>query len=416
MRHLRIAIRIFPLIIVSLIVVVAILALFTKIERTVEARGEVRIHDYEVIRPLVEGIVQEVLVETGDLVSPGQVLARLEEPGLQSDLESVTQRLSEVRRDLAKRQAELTSNRELVHPLERAQQHDKMAEAELDAELLASRRKEAELTLETAHRRREQNLELERHGLISRLELREVEQEVLATVERLTQRRIEERLAHHRMPTMQRALQLLKATQSRIESELELEIRQLGEDLDLLQRELARLQVIERRHTLHASLDGIVLGALNNELLNRHVTAGEDLFQIIDVSSIHFVSRVPEEAMVQVRSGQNAAVEFIGLPKSRYQTFAGQVRKVDQRPIINVEGRPVYQVEIRLERPWIALADGPFFLRGGMRGTARIAYRRNVPIFTALFEFLAGTPQVPEPGDREPPSREAEAATLARRP
>jgi len=70
---------------------------------------------------------------------------------------------------------------------------------------------------------------------------------------------------------------------------------------------------------------------------------------------------------------------------------------VGQEPDLERTGpAAAYAVQIRLAKPWIALEAGRFYLRGGMRGTARIAYRQDQPLLGALYDFLTGAPPVPQ--------------------
>lgn len=411
MKAIRIGLRTFPVAVALLLLIILALAMVGRIERTVEAQGEVQVRSYQVVRPLVPGFVREILVEPGDQVVAGDVLVRLEEPEFQRELATARQRLTEVLTELEQSREESRRLHEYTYPLERARQRDEIVRSELDAQLMESRRKEAELSLEAMHQKLERAQELSRHELISRQALRESEQQILAAEEQLVQRRIEERQARHEPPGKERALALLSAEQERDRRALESKILQLEAELELWQGELKRLEKLEQFHTLKATLDGVVIGEPNNDLLDRYLGAGEELFQVIDPESIHFVSRVPEEAIVRVRSGQDARIELVSLPKNRFESFAGRVDKVDQLPVPDAEAIPGYAVEIHIDKPWISLGEGPFFLVGGMRGTAQIAYRRNVPMLEVLYEFLAGTPQVPESGD-EDSSRGAKSASL----
>jgi multidrug efflux pump subunit AcrA (membrane-fusion protein) len=130
--------------------------------------------------------------------------------------------------------------------------------------------------------------------------------------------------------------------------------------------------------------------------VGRSVQAGEVLFNVVDVTSIAFVTRVPEQDIVRVRAGQTAYIEIAGLPKQRFDVFQGEVGTVYQEPDAKAgAGTILYPVRIQLDTPWINLAEGgKFYLRSGMQGVAKIAYRRNVPILDALLDTLLGGSEV----------------------
>ena len=408
MKVLRIVLRAFPLAVALLLLVVLALAMSGRIERTVEARGEVQVGVYQVVRPQVAGFVRQIEVEPGDRVGVGDVLVRLEDPQFETELAVVRRRVIEVEAQLDQSRLELRLGQGQRQPLERGLQEDAVERSRLDAEITTSLRREAELTLEARRQKLGQVRRLGDVGLVSGQQLRENEQEVLVAEERLAQRVIEERQARREIPGSRRSFDLLVVEQESRNLEVTARIHQLEAELRLWRQEQERLESLRQLHTLRASLAGVVIGEPTNDLLDRYLGPGEELFQVIDPQSILFVSRVPEEAMVRVRSGQPAQVELVGLPRNRFESFAGRVERVGQLPVVEAEATPGYSVDIQIDKPWITLDEGPFFLRGGMRGTAQIAYRSNVSLLRVFYDFLTGKPQVP---DRRSPPTVADAGS-----
>ena len=167
--------------------------------------------------------------------------------------------------------------------------------------------------------------------------------------------------------------------------------------------------------TLRAAMPGVVIGSPVNELLGQYVQAGEALFSIIDVSSIFFVTPVPEQALVQVRPGQPANVEITGLPKRQFKIFSGSVDKVVAHDLGPPQpgDLPLFPVHIQLQTPWLRLDEGRFYLRSGMRGSAKIAYRRNMPMLEVIYDFLVGNPRVPLDDEGEEPPKSPALARAA---
>lgn len=398
MRGLRIVLRFFPLAVAFLLLLVLGLASAGRIERTVEARGEVRVGSYQVVRPGVAGFVRDIKVESGDRVKVGDPLVRLEDPLFASELATGQRRVIELEAELARSLRASRLGEQRRDPLELERGEDEVERSRLEAERVASLRREAELSVEATRQELQQVRRLGEEGLVSQQELRESEQELLMAQERLAQRRIEERRAERAIPGSRRSLELLRVGQEEKRFDLGTRIARLEAELGLWRRELERLEAMRQLQTLRATLDGVVIGEPTNDLLGKHVAPGEELFQVIDPRSIFFVSRVPEEAMVRVRPGQPALVELVGLPKNRFEAFTGRVERVGQLPVVEAETVPGYPVEIQIGKPWVGLDEGPFFLRGGMRGTAQIAYRSNVPMLRVFYDFLTGKPQVPDGG------------------
>jgi multidrug resistance efflux pump len=396
MKTIRWILRLLPAGVACVLLLVLALVFFCRIERTVEARGEIRVRHYSVVRPQVAGLVVQVKAEPGDLVKRGQALIQLQDNDLQRELISARQRLAEARSRLHKLLLEQQIRSEAIHPLEIERQRFEIDRSSIEAALSASKVVEMEIELDAARQRHLQAAELARSGLISQRDLQQARQAELSAEQRLRQGRLQQRIVQSRRPFLDNELRLLQSEQRRSLGELEASLRECEAELGEWTEQWRQLERLKGLHTLRASMDGVVIGSSTNELLGQHVQAGQELFSVIDVSSIFFVTHVPEQALVRVRSGQPAYVEIAGLPKNQFKLFPGRVGKVSQEPELDPEGKvPFYPVQIQMSNPWIALEEGRFYLRSGMRGSAKIAYRRNVPVLEAIYEFLIGKPQIP---------------------
>jgi HlyD family secretion protein len=400
MRTIRWALRLVPFSAGLLLIAIVLFAFLGRIERTVEARGEVRVKRYQMIRPQVSGLITQIFIQPGDRVQKDQPLVRLEDYDFQRNLITVRQNLNEARSRLQKSRVERRLLGERLHPLEIRRQNAEMGRSSVEADLSASRTKEAEIQLEAARQRRARAQKLSDLGLISEQDLQEAKQAALVAEQKLAQSRLEERLARARHPSADNDLALLKTEQHQRLATLEAEIRELEYQVEQWSAQLAQLGELTMRHTIRAGMDGVVSGSPMNELIGRSVQAGDNLFSVIDDTAVYFVTGVPEQAIVRVRSGQTAYVEIAGLPKQRFDIFRGKVGTVAQEPasqesLSGSQDLTLYPVQIQLQQPWIPLEEGRFYLRSGMQGVARIAYRRNVPVVDAIYDFLVGRPEVP---------------------
>lgn len=404
MKLIRSILRLLPIGTGLLILTVLFFVLLGRVERTVEAGGEVRVQRYQVIRPQVSGLVTTVWVETGQPVRRGQALVQLKDHELQQELISARQRLDEVRSRLAK----ITSERELlqgsIQPLEIRQKATEVDRSSIETALSASRSKEAEIQLQGAEGRLARARRLQAAGLISEEQLQEILQVKLAAEQRHRQTLLEEQVSREQRTSTANGLLLLESEHRRQIGGLEAEMRELHSQTDLWSKHLAQLRRLAELHTLRASMDGVVVSQPNNELVGRYVQAGENLLSVIDAQSVLFVTQVPEQAIVRVRPGQAAYVEISGLPKRQFDVFHGQVEKIAQEPDRKTEGSILYPVQIQLRTPWAFWEGKRFYLRSGMRGTAKIAYRQDTPILRAIYEVLVGEVQQQPPAE-PPPSR-----------
>lgn len=404
MKPIRWLIKAFPIAVGVMLAVALGFATLGRIQRVVEAPGEVRVERFQVVRPQVSGLVMEVRAEAGDLVREGQVLFRLRDHQFERELSSTRQSLEEARSRLKRLRQEHELKERTIHPLEIDRQRAAIARGTLEGELAASIVKEAEVALEAVQERHRQARALAEAGLISQQQLQERRQEELAAEQRLVQARIQERTARMEEPALTTDLRLLSSEQHRELTGLEAEIHELEAGVAKATALLEQLQGLQKLHVLRAGMDGVLVGASSTpDLMGQYVEAGQDLLTIVDVASIQFWTRVPEQALVQVRSGQQARLEIAGLPKDQFQLFSGQVERVFLEPDLDASaGAPTYGVQIRLHDPWLPLKEGRFYLRSGMRGTARIAYGRDVPILRAFYEFLVSKPQLPDSPPKQP--------------
>lgn len=412
-KPLKWVLRLFPAMVCTLLAAVLGLAMLGRVERTVEAHGQVTVHNYQVVRTPVPGQVEEVFAGNGKHVNAGQPLLRLQDPSHASRLAEAQQRLTTTRSALHRARAESSLRFQILDPLEQSRRLEDQRQGSWEAELATSRRRESELELEALQRSLEQTRELAEHGLVSDGEVDEAQRRVHAGAERLRQRQIEERQTEALKSSLEIERRLLGGEQQRSKLELAAEMIRLESEEVWWAGEMERLRRSKQQYLIHAEIDGVVASQESNDLIGRQVGPGEELLRVIDVESIRFRSRIPEQSVIQVRAGQTAAVELVGLPKERFKTFQGEVRRIDQHPEVDAEGVPVYGVEILLTEPWVRLEAGAFYLRGGMRGKARIAYRHSMPLVDVIYEFLVGTAAVPDsPTDNVGGSGSGEVARI----
>ncbi len=401
MSAVRRLLRLFPIALCAALVVGLLLLFLLRIERTVEATGEVRVSSYQVVRPEVAGIVSEVYVEPGTMVAAGQMLCRLVDYEFERQLLAVRQQLGDA---LARRSALDRHHRLLeadVHPLELARQRKRLDGEHLEREAASYRAKEAEVQLRRAEETLARLQELGQAGLLSDQAINEArfdKEQIELQVERS---RVEERLAREESEAGSDDFELLGAEQESALATLAAEQEQLTILIDQLSAQQTQLERIAELYLLRAEIDGLAVGDPVEELRGRRVAAGDEILSIIDTSSVHFVTYVPEAAIVKVDAGQEALVELTGLPKRNFDVFQGEVLKVAAEPQLRQTSEEIlYPVEIHLRQPWVFWEDNRFYLRTGMRGVARISYRNDVRFLRAIYELVVGDPagrRAPEP-------------------
>lgn len=388
MRLLDRLIRLVPWLTVALVGSALLLLLLVRTERSVEAAGTVRVERYQVVRPEIPGIVEEVLVELGSRVQPGDVLVRLTAGEEREQRLAAERELEEVRLRHRRLQQQLAGLETRVHPLELGRKRLERASEDLRADAAATSLTEEEIQLAAVRSRLERAQRLADAGLLSEQQLDEARLELRLARQRFNRSEIESRLAHEQLQTLDTDIELRRAEQRVERQSLVGEIDELGARIQRLTARVERLAQREAARVVRARVPGIVADAEKRELLGRWVAAGDDLMIIIVPDSIGFVAEVSEAEVLRVRPGQPVRVEISGLSRQRFAPFAGRVEAVGQRP--SGSDRVVYPVTIRLATPWAESGGARYLLRDGMRGTARIAYRSDVPLYLALFELIAG--------------------------
>lgn len=396
-RTVRWIIRVIPAGILALLLIGIALVALVRIERTVEAGGEILVERYQVVRAPIPGRVESLRVGPGDRVQSGAVLARLFDPDLERQQMSLEREIVLLRSEIERLQVEHAILAEDIHPVEMIEQRFRQELSDFEEQLGSARIAEARLQQQTAEERYQRAQKLSELGLLSEQELREAEQETLLVQQRVAQRQLEKLMTKTRTTELGNSRDLLAAQQKRQIRALEHGLKENEAVLQKRLAELGRLEHASELQILRATMTGVVVAPPSSELLGRQLAVGEELLTIADVESILFETEVPEQAIVRVRTGQKVYVEIVGLPKHQFKVFTGHVEAVAQRAAFDqAKQSSLYPVRIQLDEPWIVLGQDRFLLRHGMRGMAKISYRQNLPILTALYEFLVGAPALPD--------------------
>jgi RND family efflux transporter MFP subunit len=113
---------------------------------------------------------------------------------------------------------------------------------------------------------------------------------------------------------------------------------------------------------LRSPIDGVIATPHIENLAGEHVTAGQELFDILDSRSAVVDVAIPEPDLVLLQAGTNAGVKLEGFPT---RTFRGRVAIVSPRSHADKDSRFFYA---RVEVPNL---DGS--IRPGMQGRGKIA-------------------------------------------
>lgn len=381
--------------------------LLIKVERVVEAPGEVRIGSYQIVRPRVAGIIGEVQVGPGVIVTSGQTLCTLIDYEFEKQQLTVLQQLTEA---TSRKKALTNQHRQLasqIHPLERSRQAKRLAGDRLERDGAGFRTREAAVEFQRAEEKLQRMRELGEAGLASEQAINEAQFDREQAELRLEQSKIDERFSEDKSDESGDDYRLLEAGHDRDLASVSTELEQLEILLEQLTAQKEQLDRLSSFYELRAEIDGLVLGARPQDLKGRKVQAGEDIFSIVDTASVHFVANVPDAAIVKIRPGQPVNIELTGLPTRDFDIFRGEISQVSQEPQLTQSTEEIlYPVEIRMADPFVLWEGNRFYLRTGMRGIAKISYRSDVRLLRLIYELLIGD----QAGGRQKSSDSVEAA------
>jgi len=300
------------------------------IRRVVTRRGEIQASQLTSLHARIAGLVRVASHEAGELVRAGTVLAELEAPELDADLQY--------------RRAEV----------ERARARTRQAEAALAVAEAAIHRAQADLAQVRASIRRA-DAEVER----GRTQFQRIDQ--LAKESVLTAGLRDESLNRYmlaqaarreidaRLSSAEAALAQARAERDKAQADL----AAAQADITVAEAEIARAQVLERHRRIVAPHDGI--------LLERRVEpgqttlpgdTGEPLFILARNDRVRAVVVVPEDVAALMNVGQEAEIRP---PTVEERCVAGKVSRLSG-PLDPIN--PTWRVEIDLANPDHLLQPG----------------------------------------------------------
>jgi HlyD family secretion protein len=396
--------------VVALVAVLVGWGLQTRIAGAVIGNGRIEVAaDLTVVQHPVGGVVAAVLVENGDSVRAGDVLLRLDDLSLRSDLAAVEAELFETLANIARLNATLDDQAALIlHPL--------LAEA-------AERQPEVGLLINRQQRRLDAHVAAvsTQTGLIAeqiaqvRDQIAGTEAELAAKIARgaLLRQEIanQQKLANRGLAVSATMFDLQKddllnegevgqlaarvaELQGRI-AELQLTSHTLVPDLkDTAETELSRLRplrttLLEKRAQLLADLARTevrapVSGRIHDSQVQgvqSVVVAASPLMSIVPADSPFLVGvRIDSGDIDQIRLGQPAFLRFTGFGARRVPDIAGEVASISPAAFLDpVTRRSHYDVRIRLFPDQIARL-GADALLPGMPVTAFMTTDSRTPL------------------------------------
>ncbi|GHC29451.1 MULTISPECIES: HlyD family efflux transporter periplasmic adaptor subunit [Gemmobacter] len=306
----------------------------------------------QIINNLEGGILAELNVSEGDIVKPGQVLARLYGTQYQSQVDDLTDQVATLEIRRLRLEAEMLNLADFDVPPEYAARVPDIVASETT--LLGARQSDFSSKKEGAEQVLKQaNKELE---ILEKM----LAMEVVPLIE-VTNARKQQSEAENRLNDVITQMELDRATNY---SETLAKLTSLKQQLKIAEDQL-------RRTVLVAPMKGVV-NKLSITTIGGVVRPGEEILQIIPLEDeLYIEARVKPEDIAQVRKDQDATIKLTAYDYTIYGTLQGKVDFIsadtfkDDRSR-NPDGDPHYKVTVKVDLSKLTERQQALEIRPGM--------------------------------------------------
>ena len=334
-------------------------AAFAWIDDIVRAPGEfISTSRPQIIQNLEGGILAELLVQEGDVVARGDVLARLHDTRFNSEVADLQDQIAGLEVRQLRLEAELAGQFDFVVPEVLAARAGEMVASE--RALLRARQEDFVKRSEGAKRVMQQSAEEKRllEGLLDK--------KIVALIE-VTRARKAHADAEKRYDEIVTQAELERAEAY---SETLKELATLRQNLRASQDQL-------NRTVLQSPMRGVV-NNLNVTTIGGVVRPGEEILEIIPLDEEMFVeARVEPRNIANIRRGQEATIKLTAYDYTIYGTLKGRVDFIsadtfkDERAR-DPDGDPHYKVSLRVDMSALTPRQAGIEIRPGMQAEVEL--------------------------------------------
>lgn len=312
----------------------------------------------QIIQNLEGGILAELTVAEGDVVEPGQTVARLYGTQYQAAVDDLSDQIATLEARKLRLEAELAGETEFAVPDDIAARVPDVVASE--RALLAARMSEQEARVSGARAVLKQ-AEKERE-LLERM----YEQEIAPLIE-VTRAR---KAASDAEAQLAEARTMAELDRANTQSETQGQLASLRQRLKQAQDQLSRT-------VLTAPMRGVV-NKLSLTTIGGVVRPGEEIMQIMPLDEELFIeARVKPRDIAQVRLGQEATIKLSAYDYTIYGSLQAAVTFVsadtfrDERAR-TPDGDPHYKVTLRVDRTHLTERQKTLEIRPGMQATVEL--------------------------------------------
>ncbi|MDD7912152.1 HlyD family type I secretion periplasmic adaptor subunit [Pseudovibrio exalbescens] len=379
------------IILISLAVIIVALIWASLAELEEVTRGDGRVipsRQIQVVQAPERGIVNQVLVEEGQIVEEGMVIVRVDDTGFSSQLGEIQQRQSALQAKAARLEAEAL-NKALVFP-DAVRTHALRFALEEEQVFLANKQQqETDISvLSLQKRQKEQEREellAEERKLQSVLETmaREVEinralfeRRVLPEIEFLRlQREFQERSGQ--LEIIKASIQRVKASEEELAERIEsarrtfyaksrAELADTRAQLAIVDETIKAAQDRVSRTDLRSPVYGVV-NTLNITTLGAVVQPGEPLVEIVPLDDTLLIeARIRPQDVAFLHPGQEVTVKITAYDYSIYGGLKGKLERIAADSVEDEKGNRFFEVTVRTNKNYLGTKTDPLPIMPGM--------------------------------------------------
>ncbi len=337
------------MLIVILLVIAALVVVFGTKDKTIEAFGQVKPVRYEIIRAGLDGVIEKIYVQAGQVVRPGDTLFKLANPELNLSLEQTAKSYELAKFDLAQIKEEY---------------HNLVKSESFETQSAFANLYQAKRASDIARKKYERAESLYVKGFTSSEDR-------------------DDRLLDYELA--QSYYLSLKDYADLLERRFLLQIQEQEGKVELARQEYEHAAARLNEVIAVAPIAGEVLTSNLDELIGKRVNVGEAVMEIGDCTEMYFIARVSETDITLMRPNLEAKIFINAFPHRKYRTFEGTVVRISPLPNQTDQG-VAFQTEILLADPWVDLGASTIPLKPGLLGKAEIIIEHDVRLLKLILD------------------------------
>ncbi len=377
-----------------LCVAAIIWASITPVNEVAVTQGEVVPSGHNhVVQHLEGGIVKEIRVSDGELVTKGDVLVLIEPSATKSDLQQVQARHAILKLQLVRLNAILNEEIPNFEKYDKKYPELVLSENEIYQAQLKSRKSQIRVA-QTKVNQREQELKREKsravylkrelevlrlqadmredlasRGLVSRAEYLDRKAELSETETQYYQTLSNIRVAKE---AKQEAEQSLVELEDRLYESVKVEIGKVSGELAELDQNLVKFKDRVNRLEVTAPVSGVVKGLVVNTIQSV-IKPGETIMEIVPSGDELIVeSKINTSDIGHIYAGQEADIKVNSYDPQRFGTVKGEVKQISASTFLDEERQPYYRAKIALQKHYIGNNPDRYHVIPGMTVQADI--------------------------------------------